>query len=88
MKIKTSDELVFIETNRWQRFKFLPKANLTGAKSVSQSEQMANDEFGICATVDRRRKSFAKQNSTGAKVNQSTVTIQTFGKINTRFWKF
>ena len=58
------------------------------AERVSQSEQMTNDEFGICATVDRRRKSFAKQNSTGAKVNQSTITIQTFGKINTRFWKF
>ncbi|HIS75101.1 TPA: hypothetical protein IAA86_08805 [Candidatus Galligastranaerophilus intestinavium] len=44
MKIKTSDELVFIETNRWRRFKFLPKANLTGAKSVSQGEDQ-NDEF-------------------------------------------
>ena len=32
VKIKTSDELGFIETNRWRRFKFLPKANLTGAK--------------------------------------------------------
>ena len=32
VKIKTSDELGFIETNRWRRFKFLPKANLTGAR--------------------------------------------------------